>query len=115
VEYEVGRVYRSKTQRFYLAMDTNLLVSLYNGQELQNRKRMPGLVVMKDVTSDELCAIWNIEFEDLDAMTARHFTPRLPPPGVSSSPRGTGSQTRKGKKASYLPLLHRLVSPATED
>jgi hypothetical protein len=75
---EIGRVYKSKTgPRYRLCIGDGYLVSAYEGEVVKHR---PGeLVLMAEVTAEDLCDIWSITLEQLDSYSAEWLYPDLKP------------------------------------
>lgn len=98
-EFEIGRIYRTRSKRYYLAMDTDLIVSYYDGKETRLHKLRPGWMVLNSMTSDELCAVWSIEFHQLDELTDRYLGPRKP---------DKSGDLRSPRRNAFAPLVYRL-------
>ena len=73
--YDIGMVYK-KNGRYYLAVDTNKLLSFVEGQPLLFRIRK-GLQKDHLMSVRELCTVWGITVETLDQVVDKFLLSRL--------------------------------------
>ena len=72
--FEIGVVYRSKNQRYFLSVDKNLLIIFVHGVIVECVPKVKPSVA-RNINVERLCEKWGIELDDLDVVSDRYFSP----------------------------------------
>lgn len=85
--FEIGVVYRKGTKHC-LAVDEDKLVTFRGREAVELRPQVAGAYeVVRSISVDALCTLWEITLEDLDQVTARYLAPAED--GLKTRPRGS--------------------------
>ena len=73
--FEIGVVYRSVFDRFYLAVDKRALVTFVHGVIIEVEEPDNKFSVVRTMNVEKLCVTWRITMDHLDEMSAIYFAP----------------------------------------
>jgi hypothetical protein len=103
---EVGRVYRTANYKYFLAIDTNKLISAYNA-EVVHRRATPALILVAQISVEQLWGIWKITEEQMDEISRKHLYPDLVKDPTRPDKMGRRGQGRS--RAPFVPTIYRLA------
>ncbi len=86
--FEIGVVYR-KGSRCFLAVSDRMLITI-KGDEVQEIRPTSRYDVVRSISVQELCAMWGITLEHLDATVVRYLAPSQE--AIKTRPRGSRRQ-----------------------
>ena len=75
VTFEIGVVYRSLSERYYLAVDKQCLVTFVHDVILEVEEPINKFSVVRTMSVEKLCDEWRITMNKLDEMSAIYFAP----------------------------------------
>ena len=74
--FEIGVAYRNKYNRFYLAVDKDVLITFIGGDIIEGRDLTGKYSVVRNISVEKLCEIWEITLDELDEMSEGFFAPK---------------------------------------
>ena len=86
--FEIGVVYR-KNSRHFLAVSNKILVTFKKGSPLEV-KPYAKYEVVRTISVEELCRLWEIDLATLDEVTSKYLAPSSE--GLKTRPRGSRRQ-----------------------
>jgi hypothetical protein len=75
VSFEIGVVYRSQTERYYLAVDKQSLITIVHDVVIELDEPTNKFSVVRTMSVEKLCHTWGITLDRLDEISAVYFAP----------------------------------------
>lgn len=74
--FEIGVAYKNKYGRYYIAVDKDVLVTFVGGDVVECGNLAGRYSVVRNISVEKLCNLWEITLDHLDEMSNSYFAPQ---------------------------------------